>query len=325
MKVLVTGGTGQVGGALVRALLKRGDTVRCLVRNPARLANLDGVAGVELVAGDVTNPESLLKAVDGFEAVLHAAGMVSYDHLQNEQMWRVNVEGTQNMLDAAAAAGIRRFILTGSIASLGYLPPGDVGNEQTAWNWGDKATAYMNTKRASQQMVLDESRMETAVVMPGIVLGEGDVAGNGLRLLLQLWKGQVPASPPGLTTATTLSDVTQGHLLALDASSSGRAYVLSSWHGRFHDLYNAISVELQCAPPPLIMPPWAVYLLAWQRTLADRIAKRPCRLPPALARVVVRNRQYSAQRAMDELGFQPQPIAEGIRACWQWAQEQDLL
>ncbi|MFT4976928.1 MAG: dihydroflavonol-4-reductase [Myxococcota bacterium] len=323
MKILVTGGTGQIGGALARALVARGDEVSCLVRDPARLSNLEGAAGITLIQGDVTDPSSLAAATRGAEAVLHAAGVISYDSDQIEQMRTVNVQGTRNMLDAAAASGVRRFVLTSSIAGLGWVPGDAVGDEQTAWNWHGMGMDYMQSKLDAQDLALAERRLETVAVLPGIVIGQGDISGNGVRLLRQLHSGQVPVSPPGATTVTSLSDAIGGHLLALDSGQPGEGYIIGTWHGAFHELYCRISTELGCAPPRMVIPAWAVQVIAHQRYWFDRLRSRAPRISPTLARVITHNRRYSSQKAMDALGFSPGPLEEGIQACWRWAQQVD--
>lgn len=321
MRILVTGGTGQIGGGVVRALLRRGEDVRCLIRDPERLGNLEGLPDVELAEGDVTDPASLSVAMQDIDAVIHAAGVVSYEDRLSAQMRQVNVIGTQNMLNAAAAAGVHRFVLTGSIAGLGWLPGQEIGDEETVWNWAAQGIDYLQTKHDAQRLVLSDTRMETVVVMPGIVLGEGDLSGNGVRLLLQLWRGRVPVAPPGATTATTLRDAISGHLLALEHGTPGHAYVISSWNGPFQELYSRIGNELDCPAPRIVLPAWALRVFSFQRYWMDRLLGRPTSLPPALARIIVRNRRYSSQKAIHELGYVPTPIEDGIRACWRWAQE----
>lgn len=321
MRILVTGGTGQIGSGVARTLVRRGEFVRCLVRDPEHLKNLTGLSGVELAKGDVTNPDSLRAAMKGIDAVIHSAGIVSYQKSLSAQMQQVNVIGTQNMLNAAAEAGVERFVLTGSIAGLGWLPGQEVGDEDTPWNWSSTSDDYLQTKLNSQQLVLSDTRLEGMVVMPGIVLGEGDLAGNGVRLLLQLWHGRVPISPPGATTATTLNDAISGHLLALEHGTPGQAYIISSWNGSFHELYSRISAELGCQPPRIVLPAWALRVFSFQRDWTDWLLGRPASLPPALTRIIIRNRRYSSQKAINDLGYAPQPIEEGIQACWRWAQE----
>lgn len=120
MRILVTGGTGQIGGAVIRALVDRGDDVRALVRDAARpghLADLD----LELHQGDVTQAESLESACVGIDAVIHSAGCISYWKKGHARMNAVNVEGTRNLLESATRAGVGRFVHTSSMACFGYV------------------------------------------------------------------------------------------------------------------------------------------------------------------------------------------------------------
>lgn len=318
MKVLVTGGTGQVGGAVARALLARGDEVRCIVRNPNRLANLTGV-DAELVAGDVTDIASLRAACDGIEAVVHAAGVVSYWKPRYPAVHHVNVEGTRFMLDAAADAGVKRFVLTSSIAALGWVHGDSVGDETTAWNWQGQDIAYMDTKFAAQQLVLAESRMETLAVNPGIVLGAGDVAENGLRMLLQIHDGSLPGVPPGRTTCCVLDDVVQGHLAALEKGRAQECYVLGGTTGSFRDIFGRMGTALGKQAPTRELPAWALHLVARGHVLKARFTQKEPRLTPALVRVTTRNRQYRSDKAMRELDYTPSPLESGIEAAWAWA------
>ena len=219
-KLLVTGATGQIGGAVARALAARGDEVRCLVRDPDRAAHL---APLELVAGDITDPSSLASAVAGREAILHLAGFVSFHKRDRSLQERINVDGTRHLADAAADAGVGRFLLTSSIAALGWVSGDGEGDENTTYNWHDDDIAYFDTKKAAQEAVLGHRGFEGLAVNPGMVLGEGDVNRNGGQMLEQLHEGRLPGFPVGQTTVATLDDVVAGHLAALDRGRAGQA------------------------------------------------------------------------------------------------------
>ncbi len=319
MRVMVTGGTGQIGGALVRALMQRGDAVRCLVRDPARLGNLQGL-DVEVVPGDVTKPDSLRAATDGVDAVLHAAGVVSYWARNAAFQHAVNVVGTQNVLDAAADAGVRRLLLTSSIAALGHVEGSGQGNEDSPFNWGGMGLAYMETKHASQTMVLDDDRLETLAVLPGIAFGVGDLHDNGLRVLKGVSKGILRPTRGGATTAACLDDVVDGHLAALDRGVPKRSYVLGGWTGSFHDLF-ALAAEVVGAEVPKYVSPTAVRLFAGMQELKARFTGVEPPLTRGLARVAGKNRMYSSGRAIAELGYRPRPLREGMAAAMVWARE----
>jgi len=320
MRVLVTGGTGQIGGAVARALVDRGDDVRCLVRDPARLGNLEGVA-VEVVQGDITNPGSLAAAMDGVDAVVHSAGVVSYWTKKADFQHKVNVDGTRYMLDAAANAGVKRFLFTSSIAALGYVPGDGQGDESTPFNWGGQGLAYMETKHAAQTMVLDDDRLETLAVLPGIAFGPGDLYDNGLRLLKQVASGQQKAVPGGSTTAAHLSDIVDGHLAALDRGRPGHSYILGGWTGSFLELFGLVADVVGAEPPTKVAggaPLWA--FCAFQEFKAWLAGTEP-KLTRALARVSAENRQYASTRAASELGYSPRPLREGMVDAVAWAKE----
>ena len=171
MVTLVTGATGFIGGALAAALRDHGDDVRGLVRDPDRAR---GVApdGVELVTGDVTDPASLRAAVAGVDRVFHTAGLVG-DWLDPRAARRVNVEGTRNLLAAADAAGVGRFVHMSSLSVLGTRH--HHGTDETgAYGYGDP---YTDTKVDSERVVREFrslSDMETVCLRPGFVYGPGD-------------------------------------------------------------------------------------------------------------------------------------------------------
>lgn len=320
MRVLVTGGTGQVGGGVARALIARGDTVRALVRDPERLGNLEGV-DCEHVVGDVTRPETLDAATDGVDAVVHAAGVVSYWHRKADFQRRVNVDGTRHVLDAAARAGVRRAVITSSIAALGSVPGDGLGDEDTPYNWGGMGLGYMDTKRAAQDLALSDGRLDVVAVLPGIVFGPGDVSDNGLRVLRMVATGAAPFSPPGSTTAATLNDVVQGHLAALDRGHSGRSYVLGGWTGPFLDLFRLAADVVGAHAPTRTAPPIGVKLLGLIRQTKARFTGTEPSMTWALGEVSCRNRKYRSDRARAELGYSPEPLRSGMEAALKWAKD----
>lgn len=321
MKVFVTGGTGQLGSEVVRQLVAAGHEVVALVRNPDRARLLDGVP-CTLLQGDVTQPESL--QISGCEVVFHLAGVVSYWKPGRPRLDRVNVSGTANVLHAAVAAGVRRFVLTSSIATLGHVPGHDVGDEDSPFNWGPWNLGYQETKLAAERLVLAETRIDTLAVLPGIVFGARDAQQNGGRMLLQVTQG-IPGVPCGATTAANLDDVAAGHLLALERGRPGRRYVLGGTTGSFRDLFGRVAQVLGAPAPTRVLP--EPILLAnglWQE-LRGRLSGQEPKYTRELARVTARNRQYSSDRAMRELGYAPRPLEIGIEACREWYRAEGLL
>ena len=315
MRVYLTGGTGQIGSQLARALVERGDEVTALVRDKQRLKVLDP-DGLKLVEGDVTDPGSLRLA--GHDAVIHCAGVVSYSSSKRAWQEAVNVGGTRAVLDAAALAGCERLVLTSSLAALGWVPEGEIGDENTAFNWQGLGLGYQETKKAAEDAALSEKRLDCIAVNPGIVMGSHDLNDNGGRVLKLLAAGGPPGVPCGHTTAVNLSDVIQGHLLALDKGVPGERYVLASWHGSFVELFALVASILEVPAPARVLSERALRFTGMLQVLGSKLSGSEPKLTPALATVSSRNRRFSSAKAEKELGFEPTELAEGIAECKAW-------
>ena len=314
--VLVTGATGQIGSALTHALLQHGWRVRALVRDEERARLLLG-GDAELVRGDLTSPESLRPALRGVEVVAHLAGVASYWPARASEMREVNLHGTAHLLDACAATGVGRLLHTSSIAALGWVPDGELGDEATAYNWHRCGIAYFDTKYEAERMVLSDPRLAAVVVNPGLVFGAGDSAGNGLRLLREIAAG-VPGCPPGATTAAVLDDVVAGHLAALERGRPGERYILGGSPVAFHELFADIAAVVGVPPPRRRLAPWMLGALALVHTAASGLSGREPRISIPTYHILTRNRRYRSDKAVRELGYRISPLRDGLRRCWEW-------
>ena len=314
--VLVTGATGQIGSALTHALRHDGWQVRALVRNAERARSRLG-ADVELVRGDLTSPDSVRPALRGVDAVAHLAGVASYWPARAAEMREVNLHGTAHLLDACAAAGVGRLLHTSSIATLGWVPDGELGDESTGYNWHRFGIAYFDTKYEAERMVLSDPRLAAVVVNPGLVFGAGDTAGNGLRFLREVAAG-VPGYPPGATTAAVLDDVVAGHLIALERGRPGERYVLGGSPLPFHELFAEIAAVVGVPPPRRRLAPWMLGALALAHTTASRLHGREPRISIPTCHILTRNRRYRSAKAVRELGYRISPLREGLQRCWEW-------
>lgn len=232
-------------------------------------------------------------------------------------MKKVNYHGTKNLLTAAVQARVKRFLFTSSIATIGYLADG-VADEKTTYNWVGMGIDYFDTKYKAEQLVLGQHQIEGVAVNPGIVIGQNDIRKNGSRMLFQIWQQKRPFIPPGATTISVLEDVAVGHLLALEKGKPGERYILGGTCLSFKELYQRIAAVLGKPEPTNLLSAHQIRFFAGlQNTFSMLTGKEPL-IPPALAKIVTRNRCYSSQKAVTELGYSISPLEDGIRACWDW-------
>jgi nucleoside-diphosphate-sugar epimerase len=262
MKVLVTGASGFVGSHAAEAVLAAGHALRVLSRPASALPPLLG-REVERAPADLAEPASLGAAVAGVEGVLHVAGKIRAR--DEDEFHRVNALGAGSLAGAAAAAGVRRFVLVSSLSARG--PAGSAG----------PVSAYGRSKLAGEEAVRARARrMEVVVVRPTVVYGPRD------RSLLPLFRLARRGLRPVLAGAGTLSvvhaaDLARG-LVALLASAEGAGETLEASDGgayRMEELVGAVAAAVGRPGPPLVLPRWAFAAAARASDVYGRWSGRP--------------------------------------------------
>jgi dihydroflavonol-4-reductase len=236
MLTLVTGATGYLGVALVRELRAQGREVRALIRNWDAEQRLVGT-GATAVLGDVTRPETLPPALDGVTRVFHLAGAVGHRASDEERLQRINVEGSRNLLDAAAAAGVERIVYTSSVGAMGpAATPEYPRSEQHFLLDGDDGRGdfrYSRSKAQGEALALEAAAAgrDVVVVNPGFVIGPGDVHRVSAWPIEEYLRGRVPFVVRGGLSYVDVRDVAAGHLLAEQHGVSGQRYILTNEEG----------------------------------------------------------------------------------------------
>ena len=313
MRALVTGATGKVGGATARALLDRGDEVRALVRDPARAAELLP-SGVDLVAGDVTDPPSLAAAVTGCELVFNAMGLPE-QWVRDEGIFeRVNARGTENVIRAAREGGVRRVVHTSTIDVFHAERGGRM--DETMLATYPKGTAYERSKQHAEELALRaRDGVEVVIVNPAGVYGPTPSSSVGFddEFFAPLVAGRLPGLPPGGSGMVFDAGVARGQLLAADRGRDGERYILCDRHMSLREIAELVVETAGRGRVPPTLP--AAVLRA--SAVAGEWLARTAGIPPLVSRGQLHFFAWDAwpdsTRAQDELGWEPTPIEEGAR------------
>lgn len=237
--VVVTGATGHIGNVLVRALVARGERVRCLVLPSDNLRPLAGLA-VEVVRGDVRDPRSLDAAFAGAGAVFHLASVITLTPDQARVLHEVNVAGARNVAEACLKAGVRRLVHTSSVHAMAEPPEGVVIDESAPFDPARIRFEYGRTKAPGTLEVLAAAGrgLDAVVVCPTGVIGPFDFAPSEMgRLFLAFARRRVWAYPDGGYDFVDVRDAAEGHLLAAEKGRTGESYLTfrGANHGRRTD------------------------------------------------------------------------------------------
>src|SRR5688572_5176801 len=243
MKVFVTGATGFVTGTVTLQLLARGDQVRALVRDASRGRTLER-AGATVVAGDLSDAGSLRRGMEGVDAIVHGAAIyeVGIPPLRRPAMYETNVLGTQRVLEAALAAGVRRVVYVSTCAVFGNTRGAIV--DETYTRSGPYTSYYEETKVRAHEiaLALAERGLPVSIAQPGGVYGPGDSSALG-GLMRTFTQGRLPFVPfpdTGLNFVH-VDDVARGIVLVLDRGQAGRSYVLGGEIARVGDAFAALA------------------------------------------------------------------------------------
>ena len=239
---LVTGGCGFLGSSIVKALLGRGVPVRVLALPNEPTDNLQGLT-VELVRGNVLSRESCEAAVAGQDTVFHAAAIYKAWAPDPTDMYRVNMSGTFNVLEAARRAGVARVIYTASMVALGRPPVGGIADETTGYEAWDLDFAYSRSKYHSRELAEDFARwgLDVRVVCPGVVLGPGDITPTPSgKLIITTLSGAPPVYMDGGASYVDVRDAAEAHVLAAEKGRPGQRYVATAHNLSALELMQAI-------------------------------------------------------------------------------------
>jgi dihydroflavonol-4-reductase len=323
-RVFVTGGTGFVGGAIVRRLVADGRSVRALARSAESHRALADM-GAEPVGGDVEDGNGLADKMAGCDVVYHAAGVNAFCLRNTSPLFRVNVGGSRNVVAAAAHAGVRRIVYTSSASTLGERR-GTVAHEHTPHR-GFFLSNYERSKYEAERAVLnlaEELGVDVVSVNPSSVQGPGRTGGTG-RIFITYLKGQLRFFVDTRVSLVDIDDCTEGHVLAERFGRPQNRYVLN---GSVLTSRQALEIAARVAgagAAPRTIPGSVAIAGARAIEIGAAIARRPPPVCGEMVRTLLHGHAYDGSKAERELGLRYTPVEETLKKTAEWLRAQGLI
>lgn len=327
MKTLVTGGSGHLGANLVRELLKRGqESIRVLVHADER--GLDGL-DVERAYGDLRDPESLRRAVQGCQRLYHTAAFVSLRNADRKQIFEVNVLGTRYLLRAALEAGVERVVHCSSFGAVGRNPQG-ASDENWTIDPFEEALAYERSKAFAEHEALRlvVEGLDVVMVNPSGLVGPYDFKPSFVgQTIIDFARGKMKAYVPGAFDFVPVRDVVQGHLLAMEKGQTGQRYLLTGSVVTIDEILDWLQELTGIARPRLKLPPQVMQRVA---VVKDWIEARwfPDQLPrfnQHTIRLLNSGKHGDNTRARTELGLEPTTVRDAFGEAVTWFGEAGMI
>ena len=315
---LVTGASGFLGWHVARLLIERGHTVRALVRPSSRICELDA----EPVSGDLRDPDSLARAVAGCGVLFHVAADYRLWAADETELYRSNVDGTRNILQAARDAGVERVVYTSTVGCIG-IPAGDRGDEDCAVSLADMTGAYKRSKFLAERVAVEfaAAGLPVLIVNPTAPVGDHDIKPTPTgQIVLDFLKGDMPAFIDTGLNLVDARDVALGHLQACERGRAGERYILGAENLTLEQILGELAA-IAGRPAPTLQLPYAVaYAAGAVSTAWARVSGKPPRAPLDAVRMARKKMFVSHAKAARELGYDPGPPQRALARAVEWFQ-----
>ena len=323
MDALVTGGTGFVGANVVRELLADGATVRVLARPGGDRRAIAGLS-VEVVEGDLLDPGSLRRAVDGVETVFHVAADYRLWVPDARVVYRTNVDGTRAMIEAATSAGARRIVYTSTVGALGIPRDGTTGTEETPVSLADMVGPYKASKFLAEDVARASARAGAPVVIvnPSAPVGPWDVKPTPTgQMIVDFMRGRMFASLDTGLNVVHVRDVARGHLLAAQKGRIGERYILGHANLSLREIFGLLAAITGRRPPRLTIPYAAAWLAAACMEGGARLTGRVPRVSLTAVRMARKRMFFDPAKAVRELGLPQTDVRQALQDAVTWFRE----
>jgi dihydroflavonol-4-reductase len=325
--VLVTGVSGFVGSAVVRALAAQGHQVRGLVRASSPRTNVQNFPGT-LVEGDARDPVAVAQAAKGARWLFHVAADYRIWARDPEEIVRNNLASTRAVMEAALAAGVERLVYTSSVATLRPLPDGPA-DETRAASPEQAVGAYKRSKVVAERLVeqmVSEQGLPAVIVNPSTPIGPRDVRPTPTgRIIVEAANGRMPAYLDSGLNLVHVDDVAAGQVLALKKGRIGERYILGGQDVTLGAILGAVAKAVGRRPPTISLPRAPLFPLAYANEALARITGGDPFLTVDALKMAKHRMFFSSAKAQRELGYTARPWEEALTDAIGWFRTEGLI
>src|ERR1700688_1641564 len=321
MTTLVTGAAGFLCSHVARQLVARGEDVRVLVRASSSNRAISDLS-LEYVTGDLRDPASLARAMNGVQRVFHAAADYRLWSKNPQDIYDSNVGGTKNLLSAARRAGVEKLLYTSTVATIAVDRPA-LPNEFTDSKLDEMVGHYKRSKWMAEQEVLQAARagLPAIVAMPTTPVGPWDWKPTPTgKIVLDFLNGKMPGYVETGLNFVGVEECAAGHLLVAERGKIGERYLLGAENLTLKGLLDLLAKITGLRAPGMKIPHGVALGVAYVETAFSRLVGKEPQIPVEGVKIARHKMFVDASRARRELGFQPGPVAAALERAVRWYQ-----
>lgn len=326
-KVFVTGADGLLGNNLVRLLLKRKYQVKVFVQSGKPLGFLADLP-IEVNHGDILHQAELSRAMKGCQIVIHAAALTNTWPTKGDLYYSVNVDGTQNVINAVKENGIERMLHIGTSNSFGAGTSEQLGTEKNAFTAGKYNLDYITSKYKAHELVLEEVRknnLPAIILNPTFMIGPYDVKPSSGKMIISVAQEKVPGYSAGGRNFVYVKDVATAVINAIEKGRIGESYVLGNENLSYKEIFAKIAVIVKAKTPSLAIPPILVLFYGRFLSIVGKLFGFEPVINYSLALISNEQHYYDCSKAVNELDMPQTSIDEAIKEAVIWFNKEGYL
>ena len=327
VKVLVTGPDGLLGSNLIRELLNRGYSVTAMMENDKKSLTIENLP-IQRIVANLLNTQDIINATVGVDIVIHCAASTSMFPARSEIINKVNIGGTQNIVDACKKNKVKRLIYVGTANSFGSGNLHNLGTEKNLYSSEHYGLDYMDSKYKAQLIVLENAKngsLNAIVVNPTFMIGPFDSRPSSGEMVLSVYKRKIPGYTLGGKNFIAVKDVAVAITNAITNARNGECYILGNENLTYKQAFEKIAKTIGVNPPRLKFPTKAVLAFGKINSFLATTFKYTTKMPYELTFLSSEIHYYSSAKARKELGLPQTPIEFAIKDCFEWFLENGYL
>ena len=320
MRVLVTGADGMLGSNIVRELLQRSHNVRAFLLPNSSYKSLDGL-DIEKAHGNILNPSDLDAACVDCDAIIHAAANTNIWPDRSEIVRKVNIEGTQNVIDTALTHQVKRLVYIGTANSFGFGSKDSPGDETRPYHSAKYGLDYMDSKYEAQLRVIKackEQGLPALTINPTFMLGPYDSKPGAGAMILAIYQQKVPGYAVGGRNYIYVKDVAVAVCNALTKGTVGESYIAGNVNMNYQEAFSSIAESVGVKAPRIFIPPFISKCYGFLGSQFARLTGKAPTVSYAMANISCDEHYFNAQKAVNELDMPQTDIQIAFRESFEW-------
>ncbi len=319
MKVLVTGANGFLGSHIIKVLNNKGYDVKAFILTGTSELSLKGLK-CDVFEGNLLNSLDIEHALDGCDAVIHTAAITDVWPSRSKLSWTLNFELVKILVDAVKKKGIKKYVHVGTANSFGFGTIENPGTEESPFNGDMYGLDYMDSKKAAQDLLLEEAKngLPVTIINPTFMIGDNDTKPGSGEMILKVIEEKVPGYAKGGRCFAAVKDVAVAAVNAIEKGKIGECYITGGTNMCYKDFFELVAHIAHVKPPKKMIPTWLAVMFGGLLEFIAKLRRKKPMLTRTMAKISGDGHYYSSKKAIKALNMPQTKLEDAVTEAITW-------